>query len=34
MIDELQGVDTTVKEILWDPTLTVRASTSRRRQGR
>jgi DNA-binding LacI/PurR family transcriptional regulator len=34
MIDELQGVDTTVREVLWDPTLTVRASTSRRRQGR
>ncbi len=34
MIDELEGVDTTVKEILWDPTLIVRASTSPARQGR
>jgi DNA-binding LacI/PurR family transcriptional regulator len=34
MIDELEGVDTTVKEVLWDPTLTVRASTSPRRRGR
>jgi DNA-binding LacI/PurR family transcriptional regulator len=33
MIDELEGVDTTVKEVLWDPTLIVRASTSPRRQG-
>ena len=29
LIDELEGVDTTVKEVLWEPTLTVRASTSR-----
>ena len=34
MIDELEGVDTTVKEILWDPTLIVRASTSPARQRR
>ena len=34
MIDELEGVDTTVQEILWDPTLIVRASTSPARQGR
>jgi DNA-binding LacI/PurR family transcriptional regulator len=34
MIDELEGVVTTVREILWDPTLTVRASTSPRRHGR
>jgi len=34
MIDELEGVDTTVKERLWDPTLIVRASTSPRQQGR
>ncbi len=34
MIDQLEGVDTTVKEILWDPTMTVRASTSPARQRR
>ena len=34
MIDELEGVDTTVKEILWDPTMIVRASTSPARQRR
>jgi LacI family transcriptional regulator len=34
MIDELEGVDTTVKEILWDPALIVRSSTSPARQGR
>jgi DNA-binding LacI/PurR family transcriptional regulator len=34
MIDELEGVDTAVKERLWDPTLIVRASTSPKRHVR
>jgi DNA-binding LacI/PurR family transcriptional regulator len=34
MIDQLEGVDTTVKEVLWAPTLTVCASTSPRRHDR
>lgn len=34
MIDQLEGVDTTVKEVFWEPTLTVRASTSPRRPSR
>jgi len=34
MIDELEGVSTTTRETLWEPSLTVRASTSSYRQGR
>jgi DNA-binding LacI/PurR family transcriptional regulator len=34
MIDELEGTSTTVREILWEPALTVRASTSPRRHDR
>jgi DNA-binding LacI/PurR family transcriptional regulator len=34
MIDELEGVESSVQEILWDPTLIVRSSTSPARQVR